>query len=79
VLGLLGSRLFGRRPVAAPAVGESAKFTAEAPEVRNVAAPTVGHVTHAPAETTVEVTYENNALGDDMESRTDKSDPTPDS
>ena len=79
VLGLLGSRLFGRRPVSAPTVVGPAKFTAEAPEVRNAAAPTVGHVTHAPAETTVEVTYENNALGDDMESRTDKSDPTPDS
>ena len=79
VLGLLGSRLFGRRPVSAPTVVGPAKFTAEAPEVRNAAAPTVGHVTNAPAETTVEVTYENNALGDDMESRTDKSDPTPDS
>ena len=79
VLGLLGSRLFGKRPVSAPTVVGPAKFTAETPEVRNVAAPTVGHVTHAPAETTVEVTYENNALGDDMESRTDKSDPTQDS
>jgi choloylglycine hydrolase len=79
VLGLLGSRLFGRRPVSAPTVVGPAKFTAEAPEVRNAAAPTVGHVTNAPAETTVEVTYENNALGDDLESRTDKSDPTPDS
>jgi len=79
VLGLLGSRLFGRRPVSAPTVVGPAKFTSEAPEVRNVATPTVGHVTHVPAETTVEVTYENNALGDDMEGRTDKSDPTPDS
>ena len=41
-------------------------------------APVIKYETHTPAETTIQVTYENNAVGDAQESRADKSDLTPD-
>jgi hypothetical protein len=41
-------------------------------------APVIKYETHTPAETKIQVTYENNAVGDDQESRADKSDLTPD-
>ena len=40
--------------------------------------PVIRYETHTPTETTIQVTYENNALGDQQESRADKSDLTPD-
>ena len=40
--------------------------------------PVIRYETHTPTETSIRVTYENNALGDHMESRADKSDLTPD-
>jgi hypothetical protein len=41
-------------------------------------APVIKYETHTPAETSIRVTYENNAVGDHQESRADKSDLTPD-
>ncbi len=38
----------------------------------------IKYESHTPAETTIKITYENNAVGDDQESRADKSDLTPD-
>lgn len=38
----------------------------------------IKYETHTPADTGIKVTYENNAVGDDQESRADKSDLTPD-
>lgn len=40
--------------------------------------PVIRYESHDPAETTIQVTYENNAVGDHQESRADKSDLTPD-
>lgn len=46
--------------------------------VEHEASPVIRYETAAPAESTIEVTYENNALGDHHENRADKSDLTPD-
>ncbi|MGI9124280.1 MAG: hypothetical protein ACR2JM_05950, partial [Mycobacterium sp.] len=48
-------------------------------EVHHDVAPVIRYESSAPAETTIQVTYENNAVGDDQESRADKSDTVPDS
>jgi hypothetical protein len=40
--------------------------------------PVIRYETDSPADRAIEVTYENNALGDHHESRADKSDRTPD-
>ncbi len=40
--------------------------------------PVIRYASETPAETTIQVTYENNAIGDNQESRADKSDLTPD-
>lgn len=40
--------------------------------------PVIRYETHTPDETSIQVTYENNAVGDAQESRADKSDLTPD-
>jgi hypothetical protein len=46
--------------------------------VEHDSGPVVRYEPDTPAETTIAVTYENNALGDHQESRADKSDLTPD-
>ncbi|MFM9034465.1 MAG: hypothetical protein ACKOQ4_09280, partial [Mycobacterium sp.] len=40
--------------------------------------PVIRYESTGPVETNMQVTYENNAVGDDQESRADKSDLTPD-
>jgi hypothetical protein len=90
LLGLLAAlpRLFRKPRVAAPvkvvapsAPSAPATKAAERPVQRLVEHP-VQEVREVAREvetdTTIEVTYENNALGDHMESRSDKSDLTPD-
>ena len=87
LLGLLAAlpRLFRKPRVAAPVkvVAPSAPATkaAERPVHRLVEHPVEEVrevVREVETDTTIEVTYENNALGDRLESRSDKSDPTPD-
>jgi hypothetical protein len=90
LLGLLAvlPRLFRKRSVAEHPVDkvreEILDVKTEIHEARGEAqiehevGPIVRYETDAPAGTTIEVTYENNALGDHQESRADKSDRTPD-
>jgi choloylglycine hydrolase len=92
LLGLLTSlpRLFRKPAVASVNVAAPVKVAAPTPEPTTVVPPTpapatqapaerlVETHTHTPAETTIEVTYENNALGDHQKSKADKSDLTPD-
>lgn len=43
------------------------------------AAAVIRYESSAPADTRIQVTYENNAIGDDQDSKADKSDSVPDS
>ena len=90
LLGLLGllPRLFRKKTVVDPvkAATPTARMvdTAAAPAPRpaerleHETRPVVDYETRTPTENTVEVIYENNALGDNYESSADRSDPTRD-
>lgn len=49
-----------------------------ATSVEHDVSPVIRYESSTPTETTIQVTYENNAVGDHQESRADKSDATPD-
>lgn len=69
------------RPVTPPPaprpVVETPKATLRSEVVEHEVTPVIRYETHTPAETTIQVTYENNAV-DGQASRADKSDLTPD-
>lgn len=56
---------------------EAPKATIREAHIEHETSPVIRYETHTPAETTIQVTYENNAV-DGKESRADKSDLTPD-
>ena len=57
---------------------EAPKATIREAHVEHETTPVIRYESHNPAEATIQVTYENNAVGDNQESRADKSDLTPD-
>ena len=59
-------------------VVEAPKAAIHEAHIEHETTPVIRYETHTPTETTIQVTYENNALGDEQESRADKSDLTPD-
>ena len=90
IVALLGLLAFLPRLFRKPKVVESVTVATRAPEPRRIVTeipdahvehevvPVVRTETHPPDESTIEITYENNALGDHQVSRADKSDRTPD-
>jgi ElaB/YqjD/DUF883 family membrane-anchored ribosome-binding protein len=56
---------------------EAPKATIHEAHIEHETSPVIRYASHTPAETTIQVTYENNAV-DGVESRADKSDLTPD-
>jgi hypothetical protein len=57
---------------------ESPKATIRESQVEHDVSPVIRFASTTPPETTIQVTYENNAVGDHQESTADKSDLTPD-
>jgi len=66
-------------PPPAPVTRTQVPQTVVHNETDHDVAAVIHYETHSPAETTIRVTYENNAIGDDQESVADKSDSIPDS
>ena len=69
------------RPTPAPTTPPTtpAPRTVVHTEIDRDVAPVIRYESQTPAETTIRVTYENNAIGEDQESVADKSDSVPDS
>jgi hypothetical protein len=59
-------------------LSEPPKATIRVEEADLDVAPVIKYESTVPTESTIQVTYENNALGDDQESVADKSDSVPD-
>lgn len=68
-----------RAPVPPPPPAAPAPRTVVHTETDHDVAPVIRYESRTPAETTIRVTYENNAIGDDEKSVADKSDSVPDS
>ncbi len=65
-------------PTLRPLLSEPPKATIRMEEADVDLAPVIKYESSEPAETTIQVTYENNAIGNDQESVADKSDSRPD-
>lgn len=62
----------------APKLSEAPKLTVREDVSEHDVSPVIRYATQTPVDTTIRVTYENNAVGEDQESTADKSDLTPD-
>ena len=62
-----------------PLLSEPPKATIHTESAEPDAAAVIKYESSTPADTRIQVTYENNAVGDDQESVADKSDTVPDS
>ena len=65
-------------PTPRPLLSEPPKATIRVEQADLDLAPVIKYESTVPTESTIQVTYENNALGDDQESVADKSDSVPD-
>ena len=61
-------------PPVRPLLSEPPKATIHTEATESDVSPVIKYASHSPAETTIKITYENNAVGDNQESVADKSD-----